>query len=421
MARLAIFIILAITTFPLCAEGIKEATGGIPTAFGGIILTDFPNTSFRYDRPDGYQLRVRVRTASERVHLGFEVNTDNYAALRDYADVSENVSDVWVRVRRASDNSIVVAGTQLMPGQPGWIANMAQAYAGPAAVVGAAGYNGLVFTPPAAGDYIIEFARDNDPTWPSNFRRIARLWDITVHDSAVPGAAGIRNGRVYSKAWPFNTYWVWQGGAHHFRGSLYPYSSDSVVTRIEFNQFDPFGFVVSCNAYGVRNDLDFTQNRQSNYQTALLADGVEPGLPDYPIFLNDPDPIEFPSGIVGELTGVTVQPCSNQDYCINVAVSNVGNISVRIDFPNGTRRDFLEPVVAGVNCISWDGRDGNGDLVPNGALLDITVGYLTGLTHLPLLDVENSGGFTVSLVRPATTPGGTPLSPPPCSTGTTPS
>jgi hypothetical protein len=174
-----------------------------------------------------------------------------------------------------------------------------------------------------------------------------------------------------------------------------------------------FGFNVTCNANGVRSDLKPEQNRQSDYHPTLLGQGVTPGAPDYPIFLNDPDHESFPSGDVGDIENIAVQPCADESYCVWVEVSGNGTLEVLLRFPNGTKRLFLEGVEAGRHCIPWDGRDGDGNLVLNGTPVDIRVGFLTGLTHLPLRDVEHQRtGFKVALERPQVTTAGDSLPPP---------
>lgn len=78
-----------------------------------------------------------------------------------------------------------------------------------------------------------------------------------------------------------------------------------------------------------------------------------------------------------------------------------------MDFPNGTKRNIIDTVGSGGNCIEWDGLDGDGLPVNSGDTVNITLNYATGITHLPLVDVENHlNGFTVEVIRPTHKPNG---------------
>ncbi|MBX3101215.1 MAG: hypothetical protein KF690_01765 [Bacteroidetes bacterium] len=408
---LLIVILAFIITLPqrTWAEGSKELLNNIATNYGAVIICgSFANlNTFHYNNPVEEQLRLRISNSTEQVYMCF--NVCNTSGGETYSSTSSERYDTYVRVRRLSDNTLVFGPHLLTNTAAGYVATPAPAIAGPAALVGAAGYTDpILFTPGAAGDYIIEFAVSN--TVANTTARFARFLDITVHDPAMPGVPGIRTGRLHARTWGLTCH----GTSQRFWGMLYAYSADSVVTSFNLNGMQPGGFDITCNSYGVRSDLTSFINRQSDFSVALANDGVtQPGAPDYRIFLNDPDILEFPTGTVGELRSFEVTPCSQLNYCVNVDVSKSGNVRVRLDFPNGTFREFVEAVSTGVNCVEWDGLDGNGNAVDDGTAIDVTVGYLTGLTHLPLRDVEhNTNGFIISLVRPTTTVDGDPLSPP---------
>jgi gliding motility-associated-like protein len=56
----------------------------------------------------------------------------------------------------------------------------------------------------------------------------------------------------------------------------------------------------------------------------------------------------------------------------------------------------------GYNHITWDGNDNYGKPVSNGISLAFTITNLSGLTHLPIFDIENNDyGYIVSQIRPA--------------------
>jgi hypothetical protein len=205
--------------------------------------------------------------------------------------------------------------------------------------------------------------------------------------------------------------------ANPYVASMYAYATDSVVTEIQFNGIRPYGYSVSCNEFGVFNTGAPFTDRQSVYgRPAAPATFAQ-----YPIFVSPPDSLIFPSGSVGCLEGLNVVQCGPTDYCINITTSNGGTIDVLLDL-NGTSgyqpgtSDVYMPqltVAPGLECVSWDGLDGLGDPVPDGTNIPVRVSFYTGLTNLPMYDVENHrNGFRVNLVRPNVTACGDPITPP---------
>ncbi len=98
-------------------------------------------------------------------------------------------------------------------------------------------------------------------------------------------------------------------------------------------------------------------------------------------------------------------------YCIYVSLSKPGQVQVTLNFPPPyVPWTFIGQLGAGPNCIPWDGTDGNGTPIPNGSMVTAQLNFFTGLTHLPLIDVEHhNNGFHVYLVRPTTKPNGQPI------------
>ena len=72
--------------------------------------------------------------------------------------------------------------------------------------------------------------------------------------------------------------------------------------------------------------------------------------------------------------------------------------------PNTQDLLIITNVIAGVNCIPWNSKDGLGNNITNLTTIPLQVNYLNGVTHLPLFDVEaNPDGYIVELIRPAGT------------------
>lgn len=332
--------------------------------------------------------------------MGFHMNNNN--------DNSPTIAnDVWMRLRDPNGN-VVMGPIQLQSTMgAGWINTCAEAMAGPQPLVGAAGYNPLVYDVPAggpSGDYYIEFAVNNNPN--TRQKRVFRWFDITV--ARFDGTNWVaRPGRLWSRKWDFTT----RGGNNTFVGTLYTYSPDSVVTSFNFNGMRPYGFEVACNSFGASTVGTPQQRRRSDYRQNIVNAGGIPAAPEYRIFLNDPDMEYFPTGIVGSVDSFAVIPCTEMSYCIYVSLSKPGQVQITLNFPAPyVPWTFIGQLNAGPNCVPWEGRDGNGTPVANNTLVSAQLDYFTGLTHLPLVDVEHhNNGFRVFLVRPTTKPNGTPI------------
>ncbi|MEN2992152.1 MAG: hypothetical protein ABDH91_01180 [Bacteroidia bacterium] len=384
----------------LHAEGTRQLMNGNCANHGYIQIWDNADAlrNFAtYNCPEYARLYIRV-VEGERIYMGFHLNDGN--------DGNPTiVGDVWMRLR-APDGTVVMGPLRLHNGMgAGWINTCAQAMAGPLPLA-PGGYQPLVYDVPAgiSGNYYIEFAINNDPN--IRQKRVFRWFDITV--ARWNGTAWVpRPGRLWSRKWDMTT----RGGNNPFVGTLFTYSPDSVVTSFAFNGMRPYGFEVSCNSFGATNVGTPEQRRRSDYRQNIINVGGIPAMPEYPVFLNDPDPELFPTGIVASVDSFSVVPCTESSYCLYVALSKAGQVSIRLNFSGGRPpRTFLQTLNAGPNCIPWDGRDGAGNPVPNGTVVTAELDFFTGLTHLPLVDVEHhTSGFRVFLVRPTTRPNGTPL------------
>ncbi|GIV25979.1 MAG: hypothetical protein KatS3mg026_1671 [Bacteroidia bacterium] len=387
----------------LRAEGSRELLAGNCANHGYIQIWDNndPLRNFAtYDCPEYARLYIRA-AGGERIYMGFHVVFDN--------NNNTIATDVYFRLKDPNGN-VVMGPIQLTNTMgPGWIGNCNQAITGPVQLF-PGGYNALVYNVPlgGGGNYWIEFAVGNNPN--TVLERIFRWFDITV--ARWNGTAWVeKKGRVWSRKWDFTT----RGGNNPFVAQLYTYSLDSVVTRFDFNGMQPWGFEVSCNSFGASTVGTPQQRRRSNFRQNILNAGGIPAAPEYPIFLNDPDMEFYPTGIVASVDSFSVIPCTESSYCLYVSLSKPGQVSVTLNFTNPNRppRTFIQNLNAGPNCIPWDGTDGAGNPVPNGTVVNAVLDFFTGLTHLPLVDVEHhTNGFRVQLVRPTTRPNGTPLPPP---------
>ena len=135
-----------------------------------------------------------------------------------------------------------------------------------------------------------------------------------------------------------------------------------------------------------------------------------PGIAHYKVFLNNPDPSVYGDGIYGSIIGIPFMipdtaypPCSPENQIV-LNVNKTGTAAINLFFPYGapaTNVTLQSNVITGTNFISWNGRDGQGNIVPVGTLVNILVIYMNGLTNLPIWDQEqNPAGFKINLVRP---------------------
>ncbi len=337
-----------------------------------------------------YRLNVYVSDPStEIIYFGFKQSSGFalYYQLRD-------------------PDGLVVPGyaltSQPTVGNPGYIPNWNQAVAGPKfGVVNPTGYTPLVVTPTKVGNYYLEFAQDAAGNT-NNMQDISiEYFDISVYQGNI-----VKPGRLWSEAWQFTDRIA---GNHSPQTDFYILSNDSIVTKLNINRWEGGYFMFYCNHWGVINTGNWYTDRLS-----ILAPNQAswPGdLPEFKIFLNDPDSLIFPTGSFGKICDLkTISKCDGSvDFLVKV--NKPGKIELTIDVDpqginNGEDIKLNADILGSPGCTSWDtiywnGKDGTGQLLVNGATVNVNVDYLNGLTHLPIYDIEtNYYGLMVDLVRP---------------------
>jgi len=429
--------------------------------------------------PVNNRLYFRIGSVNERIYLGFgnykiegDPGGNNAGNIATHSEAILPPINRQLRFRiTRPDGTAFIAETAVPATGQGYIGNeSAAAYnrsvAGPAQLAGIGGYYAFEYAPPVVGDFYIEFVIFNTVTMAyESLKTSLQLFDLTiatavgpntitnadisadgtVNSSAASGSAGTAiGGRLWSRAWRLSTGRNYKDdtGAitgtdgtlgttnNLFSAKMYPYAedgnsstNDAVVTELDFNNMDPFGFVVSCNRNGLANTVNFFAGKKSIYRPPLDPPGL--AAPLYQIFLQNPDINQFPNGEVGCLEDVTIKQCalsggSPTPYCINIQAQSVGDVNVLIDlFPSGNSmvaggdgvytagtRDVLitgQILSNGTTCVAWNGLDGNGVAIPDKEFMSIRVEFRAGLTNLPITDIENHpNGFRVSLVRPTT-------------------
>ncbi|MBE0646229.1 MAG: hypothetical protein IH596_00425, partial [Bacteroidales bacterium] len=332
-----------------------------------------------------YRLNIHISNVGEKIYFGFGDPLNNNDQI---------ITGVWYRIKDPLGN-IVVGPSSLPLSGVGHINTFDQAVAGPSGIVGGTGYLSLSHTATMTGDYFIEF--NFNTGWPSGSDRCKfRYFDITV--GSLTNQA--KDGRVWSKGWQMTAdNQAPPSGTYTFWGTLYVYSDDGIVTSVDFNGMEPYVFAVSCNPWGCFNTSNFNNDRRSV--------GGNHTLTQYKIFLNDPDLLAYPTGILGTVVPpIVVTPSCSGSSTIEVNVTKPGNLDIVLNI-NPSPGIQVEDVqlnaacTTGVNTIPWNGLNGLGQQVPNGTTFNVIVTYINGLTNLPIYDVEqNPSGFIIELHRP---------------------
>lgn len=407
------------------AEGTKQYAPTINDyAALGVMETGSANASTYpfagYDQPAENRLYIHIADpANEVVYIGLGNMTGN-------AGDTKTANYYW---RIKAPDGTVVHGSIMAGGASSNISSHAQAVAGPN-VLDASGYStagGWTFDPAAAGkgagDYYIEFDINNNAssvgTFPDtynglNYGNVSNLninwFDITV---ATKGASPKAiDGRLWSKNWgvrannpavfpsaPFGT---------PFNGSMFAYDDNNFVTKIDFNGagLRPLQGQFSFNNTGTGTTGIKATDRKS-------VKGANATTPLHKIFLNQPDPNVYPLGSEGRLQNLPLQITAPNNYNIPVEVTQPGQIEIVLDFGNdggftaGIDRRLFANVVAGINQVTWDGKNGAGATIAVSQFpIKTMIAYTQGETHFTAYDVEGlDNGFKVYTQTNASTTG----------------
>ena len=387
---LSLILFTGLFVFRISAEGTKEIIP-INGGQGALEINKFRNDFGFYDGNPDYRINIAILSTTERIRFGFgqimDVGWWSYPGDMNY------------RIKDPSGN--VVYGPFFVPtsGQTGFINTYDKAVTGP--IPG--GYPYLEMVPQMTGNYYIEFYYPPDGGYSEDNQHSFQYFDITV----VNVAGEPVKGRLWSKAWQF---WCLSAqfppSTHRFYGSILILSDDSIVTKVSLNGIIGGAFTISSNATGCENTGNFTADRQSRTGSHTY--------PKYKLFLNDPDSNLFPTaqGNTGIILPVQVTSGCNTGVDFGIKVIRDGFAEVLIELnpkPGEDPEDVklltvvkADPGPGGYNMVHWDGLDNNGNPVDGGKLMFATVTCVSGITHMPLDDIEfNDNGFIVTQVRPS--------------------
>ncbi|MEO0896520.1 MAG: Ig-like domain-containing protein [Bacteroidota bacterium] len=342
-----------------------------------------------YGRPSTDLLHVRITDPStETIYMGFTRKIPSSKTV--YYQVLDPEGNIHCTGRVAESSS-----------DAGYIADDGvEAYVGPVVIGGATGYSAIECVPNLAGDYQIQFnVSDSLVATPGESKYFLHPFDVTVADVSDPLNPSAIDGRLFTYRWHINT----NSGSNKACMDFYTWTNDSLVIKMEMNEIQPFGFTVSFNSSGTDTTGNIVSDRQSTSSKSLT-------IPEYPVFLNEPDETAFPSGTPGEVTYMEINACTIEDsYCILVNTTRIGEMNVYIDldgdgsFTTGGRDVYFpyKTTTAGQLCIPWDGVDGLGDTIEVDQTGLVKVEFLAGIVHFPIWDAENhTNGFDCEVVRP---------------------
>ena len=384
-----------------------------------------------------YRLKIRMRPG-ETLYYGIRrcdgLGATTIRIMADIAGVETILQTTNLTFTTDNTTRYGIGGNyHMFLDQPGVIGSHAQQNAGPSAIVGAAGYNALVLPLPAVittpTDVWVEILDDGGNTSGTagadvyTERDVYDLWDFSVYDGTTE-----RTGRLHSKYWSFNCLTASNRLSDNFR--LFPAIPNDTKTAflikgLVLRGMQPFGFSFVCNSTGTLTNstgavsTDFRERRKSKLKSSFVP---PPGnairtdvYPEYDIFVNDPDSLFWPTGS----DAVPVLPFNINTWCAD-PLTGRGALSATINFAypanvqiygelNGTpgyqpgTTDVLFEVnrSSGVGQIFWDGRDGLGNIVPNGTNINVQYRVQRFPVHYPIYDPENNDlGFRIENIRP---------------------
>ncbi|MDX1478598.1 MAG: hypothetical protein R3301_12885, partial [Saprospiraceae bacterium] len=316
-----------------------------------------------------YQFRI-VDPAGNVVHGPFNINSSN------------NNADTWL---------LASSGPDVLDAVNGYSTNTAM-------------HPFAVFVPDTIGDFRLEFSDGSS----------GNIVNVKWFDFTVVNSGAEMPGRLWSRNWALRTP-PSNGNMppecqfnQAFNGTLYSYTMDGFVSRIDFDSsgFQGLSFTVAFGLTGPGNTGDIIADRMSVNNMNATA-----GAADHMVFVQEPDIVEFPSPAnpcgTAEILGIE---CIGDSVCIRVGVTRMGQVEILLDFANDNQlfdpdtTDVLLAMAfseADTACLFWDGLMGDGTPVDFGMMIPTYLRYAQGVQHYAAFDVELlKNGWCVETVRP---------------------
>jgi hypothetical protein len=287
------------------------------------------------------------------------------------------------------------------------------------AMVGPTGFNGNL-DPTVAADIGLTAATDFDATQNASVAG----WDVTVRGD-ITNAATTHPGRVFTYLLALNA----GANGHPVNITTYPVTPDGYLYKLDDRGLDPAGWV----QYGTH--LGFLQpdgttplyhdalaaNTGAPQQLTSIQGGVQFAKPDYAFFFETPSstalaalgiPLSFAPPTVGSLSFVGSKPGRTTlgkggTFTYTANVTGVYSIVISRDGvnfdPTAQQNRLLSGLrPAGVQHVTWDGKDNAGHFFATGVGYAYRIAVHGGEYHLPFIDAENdtNGGPTIELLNP---------------------
>ncbi|RMF02331.1 MAG: hypothetical protein D6772_03640, partial [Bacteroidetes bacterium] len=381
------------------------------------------------------RLLISTANANEQIRIGL--------ASRAEADGSNDNLSYYFLIRDMSDGSVVHGPFRVLENNDN-IENWTQARYAP----GAGGYDDTIqselfqpngegiptrrsgspqapmyrFAPGKAGTFSLEFLSASTAADQKDV--FIPFWNFTVIDPT-DGADLIKEGRLWSRNWSFRTPQITPVNTNSadciwnrpFRGDFYSFTTDSLVTRVDFADTGMRGlsFNIAFNSTGPNPAApSLLEQRRSVDGENLTSNSAE-----HQIFLSIPDPVLFPrvqEACASISVVATELDCAGTPDCLPVEITAPGQIEVLWVFtdPQGVEREIpigVEDVTraefdanGGQVCIPIDGfSEIPGDITE----IRLRVVFSRGAQHWGAYDVEfmNQGFEVTTLGVDCTIPG----------------
>jgi hypothetical protein len=397
----SLFLILAFTSTKVMAEGTKELA---PNSTDSVMLhtnaSGFGNFASFLSFGTTSSLNVRITDAvNDSIYIGLSAEHD------DFGNIMPGAASYSFRI--LDPTGAVAFGPFTIGSGNDNATSWALASNGPD-VNGTGGYSTAFpyarFKPTMTGDYVLQF----DDGAPNNIVNLL-YFDFTVRNGGV-----VQTGRLWSNNWALRTPPMFENTPPEcqfdraFNGLFYSYTMDGFVSRIDFanSGFQGLSFTVSFGDRGPGNSGNVMEDRRSVNDMNATSNNA-----DHMIFLNDPDNTEFPSSLsqCGDVALLSVSCEIPDSFCINIGVTQPGQVEIILDFVNNGiyDPDTTDVILAylfttaDTICIPWNGLKGDGTPIAFGEAVPTVVRYAQGVQHYAAFDAEFlKNGFCVQTIRP---------------------
>ncbi|MEO8745544.1 MAG: hypothetical protein ABI334_04020 [Candidatus Dormiibacterota bacterium] len=329
------------------------------------------------------------------------------------------------------------------PAFQGMIRNRTEELTGPDTIPAtiANAYMPCNYTAPSTGIYDVAFlgpngftndadgavAADVALTDPADFNTTQNTsvaaWDATVR-SSITSAADLM-GRVFTNYLALFT----GGNGLPVFPSVFPVTTDGYRYRVDLRGMDPNGWLVYGNQVGFLDSDGLTplyhdavaDATGSPGQLTGIQGGVTFARPSFPLFFEPPAaatltalgipaaptaPVMSSLTFIGNVAGNTSLVNTGGQFSYTSNVQGVYDIvisrgGVNFDPTLATNRSLRGVRAAGVQTVTWDGKDNSGAFFPVGNY-QVHAAFHGGEYHFPMIDVENdtTGGPTITLLNP---------------------